>query len=109
VVASVLSAATGAPHVRTAHGLPPHLGWSRRAVGIAAALDGALADWTGSTWIVVSGDLGRRMQGLRRTLHVVPNGIPPVPPEPDRRSLVSSLGTEERNPGSSASSGVWKR
>jgi glycosyltransferase involved in cell wall biosynthesis len=87
----LLAAAAGAHHVRTAHGLPPSPG-TGGAAGFAALLDAAIADLTGSTWIAVSRDLAGRLAGLRRSVHVVPNGLPAEPPRPARAELDDAFG-----------------
>jgi glycosyltransferase involved in cell wall biosynthesis len=80
LIGAVLAARHGLLHVRTAHGLPPQLGVGINRASIAALADGALASWLGSTWVAVSNDLGGRLGGLRRTVHVIPNGLPATPP-----------------------------
>jgi hypothetical protein len=87
VIGATLSMAGGACHVRSAHGAQPSVEWTGRLEGLGALLDDALADWTGSTWIAVSRDLARRIPGLRRRVHFVPNGLPREGADADRGSF----------------------
>jgi glycosyltransferase involved in cell wall biosynthesis len=92
LIGALVATLTGAKHVRSAHGLSPAVGAARGRMAFVGMLDEALSDWTGSTWIVVSEDLRRRLEGVRRSIHVVPNGISAVAPAPDRATLLAALG-----------------
>jgi glycosyltransferase involved in cell wall biosynthesis len=87
LLGAFVAARSGAIHVRTAHGLPLEPTWNGRLRGAGAAVERAVADWTGSTWIAVSDELARRIAGMRRAVHVVPNGLPSDSPEPFRAGL----------------------
>ena len=89
LLGSVLSIAAKAHHVRTAHGLPPAVEWQGGLLGAGSLVDDMVSDWTGSTWIAVSSDLARRLDGMRRRVHVVPNGLPAEAP-PARRDLLQA-------------------
>jgi glycosyltransferase involved in cell wall biosynthesis len=86
---------TGARQVRTAHGLSPSPSWGGGVGGWISLLDGAVGDWVGSTWIAVSHDLARRLSGLRRSVYVVPNGLPERVPAADRASLDGAFSASE--------------
>jgi glycosyltransferase involved in cell wall biosynthesis len=89
------AARSGALHVRTAHGRSPVPDWRSPRNALARWTDDKLADWTGSVWIAVSEDLAASIRGLRRSVHVVPNGIPVTPPEPARGELLAACGERE--------------
>ncbi len=94
VLGSVLSAACGARHVRSVHGLSPNLEMNGKIRGVGALLDQAVSNWIGSTWIAVSKDLARRISGIRNRVHVVPNGLPCREPIPDRREFGEAFGDD---------------
>jgi glycosyltransferase involved in cell wall biosynthesis len=91
LLGAVIAAASGARHVRTLHGASHGPRWNGRLGGLWPLLDGVLADWTGSTWIAVSTDLARSAAGLRRTVHVVPNGLPRAAPHAARPVLAAAF------------------
>jgi glycosyltransferase involved in cell wall biosynthesis len=95
LLGAIVSLRTGTAHVRSAHGLSPELAWEGKLVGVGAKVDEMMSDWMGSTWIAVSSDLGRRMDGLRRRIHVVPNGLPGRALPPVREVLEQAFGAPE--------------
>jgi glycosyltransferase involved in cell wall biosynthesis len=95
LLGSAMSLASGAIHVRTAHGLPPELEWRGKLLGAGSLVDDAVSGWTGSTWIAVSSDLARRLDGVRRRVHVVPNGLPAWAPPAKRDVLQDAFGDGE--------------
>ncbi len=87
LVGTALAARYGASHVRSVHGMPPRLAIHGSLLGLADLFADGLADLSESTWIAVSRDLAAQVAGMRRVVHVVPNGMPDKTPEPDRDSL----------------------
>jgi len=95
LLAAMSAAASGAVHVRTAHGLPPQLGWKGGLGGLGGLLDAALSIWAGSHWIAVSEELVGHISGMRRDVRVVPNGLPAEVPPPARQELLEAFGLPE--------------
>lgn len=95
LLGSVMSIAAKAHHVRTAHGLPPAVEWQGGLLGAGSLVDDIVSDWTGSTWIAVSAELARRLDGMRRRVHVVPNGLPAEVPPAKRDALQAEFGDAE--------------
>jgi len=95
LIGACVAVRTGALHVRTAHGRGPLPTWRGGPAGLGGLLDDAVASWTGSVWIAVSEELAASLSGLRRRVHVVPNGIPAAPPEPARTELLRGCGVSD--------------
>lgn len=92
ILGAIVQTVVGGRHVRTAHGLPLRLEFDGGFRGLGSLLDQAVGDWVGGTWIAVSRDLARRIEGLRRRVYVVPNGLPAALPPPDREALERAFG-----------------
>jgi glycosyltransferase involved in cell wall biosynthesis len=89
------AARCGALHVRTAHGVSPSPDWRSPQNTMARRVDELLADWTGSVWIAVSENVAASLRGLRRSVYVVPNGLPLEPSGSARRELLAACGVRE--------------
>jgi glycosyltransferase involved in cell wall biosynthesis len=87
LVGAALAARYGARHVRSVHGMPPRLALNGSLLGLADLFADALADLSESTWIAVSRELAGQIAGMRRSVRVVPNGLPDTIPERDRDNL----------------------